>query len=704
MENLKFNIEHQNPQSKERIAKAPYNFVQLPHKVVEAIQPPDHDKYDPELNTGYIDCLITTETPMYIRGGMDPDFFRENANTAFRGMDENQKREMAKFFFTQDKNSPAIPGSSIRGMTRALLEIASYGKVQWVTNDKIGYRAVGDKSNLGKYYRDQINGQKEDSKKIKRQKTGYLSKDNGDWYIVPACQFQLNGQKNDFLLVDDQKIDYSEESKWKFGGKKVYFTNKDEEKYCGVCDIYINPHSIKGKNKVTEVSFEPKEGYKRATLIVTGYIKGKKNHCIIGLPDEEAERVKIPDKVIQDYKAQMTNWQKENVGNEGRGVLEEGYPVFYKQDWQTKEVVMIGHTLMFRFVYKTTPFDHIPSEVSNEGTKDMVDAIFGYASNKDKDKKKDGYAGRVHFSDGVLLPGQKDIWLDDVFSPHVLATPKPSTFQHYLTQQEPDNNKKLDHYDSPPPHDSPAAIRGHKLYWHKGNVGIGDIKADDNDVKDKSDQYTLIKPVRSGVRFKSRIYFENLRDEELGGLLWVLTLPNNCRHSLGMGKPYGMGAVKIETTLYKEDRIQRYKKLFDGDGWLQAVYKDTPEKYKDAFEEFILCNISSKDKNNENDFYQLKRIKMLLKMLEWPGPDKNDTSYMEIDEFKERKVLPDPLHIRPKANTSNEQKANTDPPANRKPSGNKKAPGKSRSTRSKPPEYGISLGDLLKDNQRKEKD
>lgn len=45
------------------------------------------------------------------------------------------------------------------------------------------------------------------------------------------------------------------------------------------------------------------------------------------------------------------------------------------------------------------------------------------------------------------------------------------------------------------------------------------------------------------------------------------------------------------------------------------------------------------------------RIQMLLKMLEWPGPDPDLTKYMQItpNEYKERPVLPTPLGISPPA-------------------------------------------------------
>ncbi|MBZ4665023.1 TIGR03986 family CRISPR-associated RAMP protein [Mahella sp.] len=623
-------IEHRSLTEEEPRAEAPYNFVQLPHKIVKARQClPGHDKYDDKLCTGYIDCIITTESPTYIRCGMTPEFYRENGYKSFDELSEDQQKQMASFFFTKDENSPVIPASSIRGMTRTLLEIASYGKVSWVTNDKIAYRAVVDKSSIGSYYME----------KVKNQKAGYMEKKADGWYIRPAQKLA----NRDFCTVRAKDINnIVSKLNWKFGGKKEYTTSDGKKKFCGVCYIYVGNVAAEGNNRITEMSAIKEKGYRQAMLIVTGYINGKKNHCVIGLPDKEAEPIKIQDSVIDAYKAQMTDWQKDYIGRDG--VLVDGYPVFYIQDGNG-DVVMFGHTLMFRLVYESTPFDHIPPEVKDNDVIDLADAIFGYALGKDEK----GYAGRVSFTDGVLLPGQGDIWLNGIFSPHILASPKPSAFQHYLIQDKPNdkktNRKILNHYDSKDGNEIAAAIRGHKLYWHKGNVDLTYIKADDNDVKDKKTQYTRIKPVRSGVKFRSRIYFENLREEEIGGLLWVLMLPDSYRHEIGMGKPYGMGAVKLEPTLYIQDIKKRYEGLFDGDTWLQPICKDEPKKYIEAFKKYIMDNISAEDANKARDFEQLERIKMLLKILEWHGPDKDKTSYMSIDKFKDRKVLPGPFDI-----------------------------------------------------------
>lgn len=57
---------------------------------------------------------------------------------------------------------------------------------------------------------------------------------------------------------------------------------------------------------------------------------------------------------------------------------------------------------------------------------------------------------------------------DETITPSILASPKPTTFQHYLVQTS-DEKPELKHYASQPNQDT--VIRGHKLYWHKINIG-----------------------------------------------------------------------------------------------------------------------------------------------------------------------------------------------------------------------------------------
>src|SRR5207247_6214159 len=166
-----------------------------------------------------------------------------------------------------------------------------------------------------------------------------------------------------------------------------------------------------------------------------------------------------------------------------------------------------------------------------------------------------------------------------------------------------------------------------------------------------STEHTLFKPVRSGISFTFRLYFENLSDEELGALCWALHPLGDeqktfCQQ-LGMGKPLGMGAVKLDATLHLNKRKERYESLFDGAGWATGYAgtglklserSDELKAFTDGFEKRILQELQVKDRCTR--LAELKRIAMLLKMMEWEDHPQADTQTLK--EFKERRVLPDP--------------------------------------------------------------
>jgi len=370
------------------------------------------------------------------------------------------------------------------------------------------------------------------------------------------------------------------------------------------------------------------------------------------LPDSKigfTDTIRISIELVQAYREQVSQEQQRILGDE-QGVLRVRQPVFYLED--EGKLVFFGQTLMFRLPYGKSPLDFIPARLKNDQTMDLAEAIFGYTP-QDKSDKREACAGRVFFSDAELTPGQDNIWFkpqSPIIKPKILSSPKPTCFQHYLTQQEPEQTQTLDHYASPPPHET--VIRGHKLYWHKPGAGLVEIEeSDEEKIRKAQKQYTRIKPVRENLNFTFKVRFENLRKHELGALLWALSLPGEdgkeYLHKLGMGKPLGMGSVKIKPELHISSRPKRYAILFSGNDWQRAEERQTEvDDFLNDFRNFVFDNVSREEKAHVNNYIGLQRIQSLLKMLEGnPQLPSDKLSYMDINEFKNRPVLPDPLHV-----------------------------------------------------------
>lgn len=693
-------------------ARAPYNFVPLPEKVVTVGEPPDHDHY--EGNTGYLECVLETKSPLYVRGMMEQTSFEKWGDKSFSELPNDEAKQKRAKFFMLRANEPVIPGSSLRGMIRALVEIVGYGKVQPVTDKQMLYRAVGDPASLGQYYRAQMLG----TSKVPSPNTqldyplselrgGYLRVRDGRRSIQPAMQhhgesfihveyadarainIQQNTQSVHQVLVTPAPRSPSNRGRRNLGNLTL--------------DLAIAPS---GGIAVRHRGQTPQSGMVEATLVVSGHMGGqhpKHWHCAIYAPDPAAPAIRISDEKWNSYEEDRDMTR----GFPTRKLQHDGDPLFYLLD-ANGQLQFFGPTMMFRLPYPRTAEDFVPEHLRNESDLDLAEAMFGYTKQKGEGKAR-AYASRVFVSDAKLASGQSDAWFEnqEMLTPKILSSPKPTTFQHYLTQTDAEDKRKLKHYASST---NETAIRGHKLYWHKQEkFERADIEIEPEKRDQTKTQQTGIKPVRAGVTFKFRVNFENLNDAELGALLWVLGLPDGYCQALGMGKPLGMGAVKITPTLCLSNRRQRYARLFENDMWADSVQQEMErEQFTRAFENIVLEGMDAAERAGKEKLEQVQRIQMLLKMLEFPGPDRDWTRYMEIErregypeqrvnEFKERPVLADPLHIVPSSLTRGESKPAPKPKPAASPQGRaeKIAPASAEKKQAAPPQTTQSVAPSL---------
>lgn len=647
-------------------ATAPYNFVPLPEKVLAVNENSNQDVFSDR--NGYIECKLTTESPLYVRCGMSPEFFKKNGEKSFHELGPDEKIEMGQFFHRRNSECPVLPGSTLRGMVRSLVEIVGYGKIKWVTDDyKITYRAVAASRDdpLAALYQSVI------GKYGKNLKVGYLIKNGCKWLIQPAKK-PLDvglGVKDEYLKIKEKYIRNEDlPSLIKLNDDK-YRPQYHEVSFDVVVKSLRRGNSI----NISKIGAPDKKYKYKGVLVCSGNMREtstttkspRSSYELVLDADPNAKPLSISDEIIADYIQSLTPFQKEKPFSEKMGCLKEGRPIFYVSN--DNSVLFFGHSPYFRVPAMfpenkriSTPKDFIPEDLRRCDMIDLAESIFGFASGENQIQ---GRAGRVFFTDAILEAVEDSIWLTkNPVTPRILASPKPTTFQHYLVQDkqmhhDPDVKSQLAHYATPTP--SETVIRGCKIYWHKNNVKEVDF-IEESFVDTNGTQHTKIRPVKSGVTFSFRIYFENLQDYELGAMLWALKLPGEkgkqYRHKLGMGKPFGLGSVKIEPTLFISDRKERYNRLFDVcsnqfcEGFSKKPDIDVQGIIK-SFEDHIRIFLGT----DCSSLSGIPRIQMLLKMLEWPGSNPEDTGYMNIEpinQYKERPVLPDPLNIaRPQGQT-----------------------------------------------------
>lgn len=660
---------HKNPTRKERTAVAPYNFVPVADPVLTYIDDAGSKRhvnqslYAGNRLSGWIDVVLETKSPVYIRSSLETKEYEQMEKQEKDPDDKTphlkKLRNKPEFYYTKDKNTPVIPGSSLRGMLRTLAQIIGYGKLAPVSNTPLVYRALADTSSLGEAYRLSLMIEGEKNHFTPRFKCGYIEDHNGQWCIRPAKN--INGTT--YSRIPIKSIPRNLE-------KKNGLTNAYK--------IYIEPgpyefQRVRGGflricySRVQRALDRPAPGLIEATLARSGKMFKKNSEAVIFPPDDKAELITIPygndendpRDLLTAYRDQVSPEQRSILGNR-EGVLQNGQPIFYLVE--NEKLVFFGHTQMFRMVYENSPQDMLDprhKSRSESGQVDFAEALFGY-SNKDNT----GQASRIFVTDANLMENQKDIWLvgKSGLIPKILSSPKPTTFQHYLTQSQPNSNKgkELNTYNDSK---RKTTLRGFKMYWHKGDKS--DHQLTDKDVDEQKDtQHTKMRPVRSGVRFQFRVYYENMLLDELGLLWWSLSLPAKGEHyhKIGMGKPVGMGAVKLVPKITIVSPLERYQLLLSKKSdWEEAIVPDETAnnllgQSVKRFENRILDFLNQP---KGVAFENLERIQHMLQMLSWPGPvpAEEKSRYLEIErydpsanrkkrnEYRDRPVLPDPSHV-----------------------------------------------------------
>jgi CRISPR-associated protein (TIGR03986 family) len=660
---------HKNPSYKNRVAIAPYNFVPLPEAIltVNNFDPKLHDTYKAELLTGTLSCTLKTESPLYVRAVRTWDEYK-GGKTPFDP------------FYGETKDTLLIPGSSLRGMIRNLVEVVSYSRIAPVTKHPLFYRTV-DVSSIGKAYGKRMSGGDAGQQGwFTLSKAGYMVKEKGDFFIYPAKDFfgtqhfrvheeiaiaaGVKNKKGERLAPMAIKND----GKWK-QNRDGYQWMRQQIWFKPVQPTSHLPESPTFYADVTEIrpyieGAKPEgSGWELGWFIASGWVPspkggGKKRHWIVGpRVDDKETRIRVEDEDIDLYDT-LTGGKTQAVKKDNMSVIpkdeQEYIPCFYTswKDDNGKERIAFGHTGMFRLPYLQSPAEMLPNELKNVAGFDLAEAMFGFVDQGKSERS--AVAGRVFVTDAKFDEKangdpKQAIMKEMVFSDQALSGPKPTTVQHYLNQNDSDRPENLKHYDSNPNEDT--ALRGHKFYWHVGAAEDLNKRLSRAPKHRPGDQLNKFKPVKAGQKFSFEIHFENLHPRELGALLWVLDKATGAhRLKLGMGKSYGLGSVEITYETLLTDRVRRYDDLFDGDGWnigQKPNAKQDIENAKNEFRKFVI-NDKRINPTNAKDIDELPRIKEFLALLNWQNrPSEEKTRYMELDEFTGRKHIFDGLSGRP---------------------------------------------------------
>ncbi len=593
-----------NDNAKYEPATAPFNFVRLPRIAVDRYDSkeelPAHNRIYRE-EEGYYSGEITYEV---VVDGNDP-------GSVLMIGDDSPGNE--KHFFRNNEGKYTIPGSTIRGMVRSNVQILGMCNPKAdIQDSRFMYRDVAskDKTRKNEQYGSVISVGKGEYEEGKVQ-AGYIRLDEDEKYRIYPTQI-VNGHS--YFRIKESKVRKDIGNDENKVGHKVQYMYNDWE--CRKENKFFKPYilsnvyySTDSEGDVTQLSLRSPLAY-QGTLMTSGFVSKKVSHYLLNAIDEGGYVIPLSNDDVNIYRDDLN--RKKQLSDNEKGFYElpkeklERKPVFYiRSDGKT----YFGMTPYLRIYYDKSVHDGIPEKLNTNGV-NYADALFGFANAEGKTL---GYRSRLSFEDAVSEDAKlgKPRFL-------LLAEPKATCYPEYLMSE----NEKPVSYSA-----ESFKIRGIKQYWLMKRIK-------ESPKRDNENIGVKVHPVESG-RFEGKIHYENLTEDELGLVLYALYLKGDAYQSIGMGKPYGYGRVKIENL-----NVNAYD--FD------AIYAGTSEAvekkldYKEIIKKFKAYMKTKTDKPYEKE----TNVKELL-YIKSHVMDPEITNYLRISgpdgksEFDTRGVLPD---------------------------------------------------------------
>jgi CRISPR-associated protein (TIGR03986 family) len=251
-----------------------------------------------------------------------------------------------------------------------------------------------------------------------------------------------------------------------------------------------------------------------------------------------------------------------------------------------------------------------------------------------KPDKPTAFASRVRISNALFHPNDtiksaNDCYMEAI-TLKILDSPKPPSPAMYF---KPINNAAGEYISKAELGKEDHEPQGRKMYLHHNINQANQEPWKTNDPENNLTQKMKIRPVKAGAEFWFHVDYDNLSDEELGLLCYALEPEVAFQHKIGMGKPIGLGSVKIEPVcVLKMDRKSRYSAA----GFFQSRYaparfrngcdkESMPDVYKSNCADALIGEgFTCAGKIPKNGFTPVKSIDKAIKLLGDPGKVRKD--------------------------------------------------------------------------------
>lgn len=481
---------------------APYNFVPLSDKVYfpDWAEQISHDIPFEDGEDGVITLKINNSTALFVRDGHTRE----------------EKTEWSSHIVTSNgEKIYFIPGTTLKGCFRNVLEVLSFSKLNTFDNASFGYRSFTTQIKGVNYLKDMAN--------VKC--CGWLYHTADGHYMIDECEKGIQKIPHKILKVHFKN----------FAPGKDHETAELKQKSLGGT---LFPSMYVGDNEITYTTGNrtkktvPAGNY---FIVCTGYMKGKESEYLFSA---EYNTIPVAKEVFKAFDTihQFTPYYAGRGGELGflkkRLKRGEKIPVFFEKNKDGK-VIAMGITRMFRYPFKYSVKDcieHISKDHFSERT-DMSEVIFGHIN------KNNSLKGRVQIGNAF---SQKPVNDDEcVAVSGVLGQPHPSYYPLYIQQK----GGIVSNYNS-----NNAILAGRKRYRITKEGQIWELSRG-NDKNEKI--LTSFRPIPANQTFVCKIHVHNLRKVEIGALLSSFTFNNTpgTYHNIGLAKAYGYGAFTCQVSL-----------------------------------------------------------------------------------------------------------------------------------------------------------
>ena len=461
-----------------------------------------------------------------------------------------------------------IPGTSIKGCIRSVLEIMSFGHLD----------ETRVKDNRERFAFRDIQDQRGYMQKMSVVYCGWLN-DNGEitsWGIPAHISYES-------IINQIPRCDFR-----RFRSLDV------AQKYGLIGNRYLKGRFSDPKRPYGSKPFDKRlfcqfsETGKAGTVVFSGAMQNKKSDFVLLDNDERKEVLAVPQTVLKDFKTLYPNYIRIPYD-----VQKGGRAVFFTLDGKNN-VATIGLSYLHKYFAKNTVSDAIPSGMKGQEP-DLADVMFGSVKHNLKGRVQFGTAKQVS---AELLLSENDSILS------VLGSPRASYYPTYLQDKATWDTSGgiisgIKRYPVKPQYDlGVLELHGSDRLHYNEKFGAPAGRVYETEVEGRKliprdvenneinfDTTTKMTPLKEGSTFLGHIRFHNLKPEELGALLSSLTFHGNekmCKHSIGQAKSHGYGSVSVSVdelrVFGKKEEMREYMDSFERmmDQFLQSSGNRTP--------------------------------------------------------------------------------------------------------------------------------